>query len=469
MRQINFSQPNYFHKLTLAGLSIACLSLFSFPNLTIAQNSSSLFLKNNLKNNTTQKNLPANSQSSGWSDVQQIAKAENATIVIYSVMLEVISSPNDKIFKTEDSVLTTKVIKPSGQMFIHQMDLQANGCQERFAFAKLVESGLSCLNADVEGKKNPVKQSKILLSGIDTNTPPNSVKRQLKFRQLHQVLIQPIAKHLPKNPKERVIFIPQFDVARVPFSTLQDEKGKYLIEKHTISTIPTSSVLKSLAQRKNQQKPTRNSSPNSTQKPIQGKDLLIVGNPTSPPKPPQPGEKYSQLPPLPGAEQEANAIAKIFNTDVIIRDAATETAIVQKMPQAKIIHLATQVLPWNGTDFIALAPSERDDGWLSLAEIGKLRLNADLVVLSSDKTALGKITGDGVIGLSRAFFAAGADSVIGSLWSVDDQSTAFLMTKFYEILSKNPDKVSAFRQAMLETMKKYPDPKHWGAFTTIGL
>ncbi|WP_337907163.1 CHAT domain-containing protein [Iningainema tapete] len=144
------------------------------------------------------------------------------------------------------------------------------------------------------------------------------------------------------------------------------------------------------------------------------------------------------------------------------------------MEHAKIIHLAANAFPNNcqkgdSPDAIALASSDRDDGWLRTEEIQNMKLKADLVVLTGCDTALGKITGDGVIGLSRAFLVAGADSVIGSLWAVDDMATAFLITEFYGNLSKNTDKAGALRQAMLETMKKYPNPRNWAAFTLIGL
>ena len=89
--------------------------------------------------------------------------------------------------------------------------------------------------------------------------------------------------------------------------------------------------------------------------------------------------------------------------------------------------------------------------------------------MSGCETALGHITGDGVIGLSRAFLAAGADSAIGSLWCVSDESTATLMTIFHANLSKNTGKAGALRQAMLETMKKYPNPRYWAGFTLVGL
>jgi len=71
--------------------------------------------------------------------------------------------------------------------------------------------------------------------------------------------------------------------------------------------------------------------------------------------------------------------------------------------------------------------------------------------------------------LYRSFLTAGADSVIGSLWSVPDESTASLMTEFHANLSKNTGKAGALRQAMLETMKKYPNPQDWAGFTLVGL
>ncbi len=144
------------------------------------------------------------------------------------------------------------------------------------------------------------------------------------------------------------------------------------------------------------------------------------------------------------------------------------------MPQARIIHLAAMTYPNdcktnNSPGVIALASSNQDDGWLRTSEIQDLNLKADLVVLSGCETALGKITGDGVIGLSRAFLDAGADSVIGSLWTVPDESTAALMTNFHANLSKNTGKAGALRQAMLETMKQYPNPRDWAGFTLVGL
>ncbi|WP_293185833.1 MULTISPECIES: CHAT domain-containing protein [unclassified Microcoleus] len=91
-----------------------------------------------------------------------------------------------------------------------------------------------------------------------------------------------------------------------------------------------------------------------------------------------------------------------------------------------------------------------------------------LVVLSACNTGEGRITGDGVIGLSRALISAGVPSAIVSLWAVPDAPTSELMQAFYRNLQSNPDKAQALRQAMLTTMKTHPQPRNWAAFTLIG-
>lgn len=108
------------------------------------------------------------------------------------------------------------------------------------------------------------------------------------------------------------------------------------------------------------------------------------------------------------------------------------------------------------------------DGLLKAEEIVDLKLNAELVVLSACDTAQGKITGDGVVGLSRALISAGTPSVLVSLWKVDDKATAILMREFYQNWQSSGDKAQALRQAMLTTKQKYPHPTFWAAFTVIG-
>ena len=229
-----------------------------------------------------------------------------------------------------------------------------------------------------------------------------------------------------------------------------------LFEQHSILTVPAIQVLDFTRQQRQR---------------VGNMEILIVGNPTMPSVSPRPGEKPQQLPNLPGAEQEAKAIAQLLNTQALIGKDATKAVVLERMPGARIIHLATSAIVDEEHGIgsaIALAPSGNDNGWLTAEEILNLRLNADLVVLSGCNTGLGKITGDGVIGLARAFIAAGASSVIVSLGYVSDEATAFLMTEFYRNLQQKMDKAQALRGATLATMKQYPNQQDWGAFTLIG-
>jgi CHAT domain-containing protein len=293
---------------------------------------------------------------------------------------------------------------------------------------------------------------------------PRLRKGEAARKQLHQLLIEPISEFLPTNPEARVIFIPQESLFLLPFAALQDASGQYLIEKHTISTAPAIQVLDLTHQQ-------RQHLEEQYPQPLQGKDVLVVGNPTMPTL--KLGDTVEQLTPLPGSEEEAYAIASLFNTKPLIGNQATKVNIVQQLPKMRVVHLATHGLLDDIKELgvpgaIALAPSENDDGFLTAGEILKLKLNAELVVLSGCHTGQGKITGDGVLGLSRSLITSGVPSAIVSLWAVPDAPTALLMTEFYRHLALNPDKAQALRSAMLTTMKQYPQPINWGAFTLIG-
>ncbi|WP_333251366.1 CHAT domain-containing protein [Microcoleus sp. B4-C3] len=270
-------------------------------------------------------------------------------------------------------------------------------------------------------------------------------------------MIQPIADLLPTDPNAPVIFIPHQSLFLVPFAALQDPTGQYLIEKHTILSAPAIQILK--LTRQSRQKVRQLSLQNN----------LVVGNPTMP----KIGNPPRQLDPLPGSEQEAITIAQLLNTKPITGSQATKASITQQMLKARIIHLAThgllnEVKRGDLPGAIALAPSGNDDGLLTSSEILDLKLNAELVVLSACNTGRGKLTGDGVLGLSRALISAGVSSIIVSLWLVPDEPTAELMAEFYRQLQKNPNKAQALRQAMLMTMKMHPNPQDWAAFTLIG-
>jgi CHAT domain-containing protein len=297
--------------------------------------------------------------------------------------------------------------------------------------------------------------------------------------QLYQLLIQPIADLLPSHPEDHLILIPQRSLFLVPFAALPDPTGKYLIEQHTIAIAPSIQVLDLTYQLRKQH---QDSSQNKNSQNKNNDAVLIVGNPTMPKITIQAGEAPEQLPDLPGAETEANAIAKIFYTQALTGDRANKSKVVDRMSHSQLIHLATHGLlndfPGLGVPgAIALGPDPNfqpktpgvDNGILTASEILDLKLSdADLVVLSACNTGRGKITGDGVVGLSRSLVAAQVPSVIVSLWSVPDLPTSLLMTEFYRQIKTQPDKAQALRQSMLSTIKQYPDALDWAAFTLIG-
>jgi CHAT domain-containing protein len=397
-----------------------------------------------------QSSNPNNQQTIKPPTIQQIkliAKTQNATLVQYSIVDEPLKNQGKEDWR--QSSLYIWVVKPTGEVAFKQVDLKSL----KTPLAELVTSSRESIGVRSRG---------LLVVGSGENAQATATER---LQQLHQILIQPIAQFLPTDPNSQVIFIPQESLFLVPFAALQDEQGKYLIEKHTILTAPAIQVLELTHQQRQRLRA-------QSLTPLQGKDALVMGNPTMPSIPDSTG-KLQQLASLPGAETEAKAIAQLLKTQAIIGSYATKAAILQQLTSARIVHLATHGLL---DDFkllgvpgaIALAPSGNDNGLLTSSEIFDLKLNAELVVLSACDTGRGDIKGDGVVGLSRSLISAGVSSIIVSLWSVPDAPTASLMTEFYRQIQQNPDKATALRNAMLMTMKQHPDPRDWAAFTLIG-
>ena len=388
--------------------------------------------------------------------IKQIAKTENSTLVQYSILYPDITGWTETgkfrlgKGKPKEAGLLIWVVKPTGEVVTRSVDLTKQLPGQ--TLTDLVRDSRESIGTRGRG----LSSRKLEQSDQKTS--------QTKLQQLHQILIQPIADQLPTNPvdslrdgkAERVTFLPQDALYLVPFAALQSANGKYLIENHTILMAPSLQVLAL----------SRQSGANAALSPA-----LIVGNPTMPSLRIGLNDAPEPLPELPGAEQEAKTIAQLLNTQALIGSQATKEAIVAQMPQAKLIHLATHGILENLQGLqsaIALAPSGRSDGFLTASQVLQLKLTANLVVLSACDTGRGEITGDGVIGLSRSFISAGVPSVIVSLWAVPDAPTASLMSQFYQTLKQNPDKANALRQAMLKTLKQYPNPKDWAAFTLVG-
>lgn len=184
---------------------------------------------------------------------------------------------------------------------------------------------------------------------------------------------------------------------------------------------------------------------------------------------------------LPSSRQEAEAIIDAIPSNerlAALDFAANKTlALSEALNQYRIIHFATHALVNGKTpelSGIVLSLTDEQgqslDGFLRLHEIFNLQLNADLVVLSGCKTALGKdVKGEGLIGLTRGFMYAGARRVVASLWSVEDRATSELMKQFYKAyLSDRINVAAALRAAQIDMIKAKKAPYYWAAFTLQG-
>jgi CHAT domain-containing protein len=441
--------------------------------------------------------------------MRDLANRRKTTMVVYSIVQKAdagLALGNAASKAPAESSLYMWVIKPDRSVHFRSVDapairqqwtqMQANTkrtCEGDSG--NLATSPITCW---VESMQQQIGVRNRNQSAASPANQGNSAKA---LNQLHNLLIQPIADLLPQNPTEQVTIVPQGALFLVPFAALKNDNGQYLIQNHTLSVTASLSSLDLLTQLA--QINTKTSSGTSTS----GRLDLVVGNPTMP----QIGDPPEPLEALPGAEKEANAIAALLKTKALIGGEATKSVVLGRLKTARRVHLATHGFfdDVRGTgSAIALAPdraalpiasvspslssatiaasapqlftvatreiarsnlfNQEVNGLLTAQEIAGQSLRADLVVLSACNTGQGRITGDGVIGLSRSFLTAGATSVVVSLWAVPDAPTAALMELFYTNLQSTPDKAQALRQAMLTMLQSRSDPKDWAAFMLIG-
>jgi len=189
------------------------------------------------------------------------------------------------------------------------------------------------------------------------------------------------------------------------------------------------------------------------------------------------------LEPLPATREEIEKIAALFpKAETFLGREATEEHAKQAAPRADLFHFAGHGLiderfPLDSALALSLpaeVPEGRDNGLLQAWEIlESMRLDAQLVTLSACDTALGReMGGEGILGLTRAFQFAGAHSVLASLWSVEDVSTAKLMERFYTYLRQGRSKDQALRAAQLDLIHSgagdLAHPYHWAGFALYG-
>lgn len=300
-------------------------------------------------------------------------------------------------------------------------------------------------------------------------------KRQQNLKDLHKLLIEPLSDYLPKSSNDVVTFVPHGPIFSVPFAALISPTHRFLIEEHTLAYAPAIGVLRATHKLEQETLNEKNT-------------LLAFGNPIT--------KGTIFLGRLPYAEREVKKIASLFGPNastIEVGASATKKLFQTLAPKNTVLHLATHGLvdeehPMDSA--LVLAQDGTDDGLLTVRDILLLPpLRARLIVLSACQTGRGKITGDGVVGLSRAFIIAGTPSILVSQWNVDDVMTEYQMEAMYKTYLKGQSKAKSLREAQLKTIafmekampaisdcqsyKQNPltvraNPRYWAAFQLIG-
>ncbi len=157
------------------------------------------------------------------------------------------------------------------------------------------------------------------------------------------------------------------------------------------------------------------------------------------------------------ARRSAGAGAAVPQADLLLDQQATLGALRERVSGADVVHLAChgQFRPDNPL-FSALRLA---DGWLTVRDAASLDLRCGLVALSACETGVGAVApGDGLIGLVRGFFAAGVPTLLVSLWTVDDETTALLMVDFYRRLRAGDSPAAALHYAQRALLEQHAHP-----------
>ncbi len=333
--------------------------------------------------------------------------------------------------------------------------------------------------------QSKIKDSiKVYLKVLKDPTQENDVV-QKSSRRVYLELFASLDEIMPKEVTNLII-VPDGILYYLPFETLSSSSqnnlngNNYLISKYTISYMPSASSLLFLSDKKIDK--------------TYNKELLLFGAPDySKQSSSKQGDQENpmamlyeiyinqgyQFLPLPYSKKEIMVISDYFppeKTDIYLNKDASENTIKNlSLGDYKIIHLIChsfldETFPMRSALVLSLDEDFKEDGFLKVREIYNFNLNAELVVLSACRTGMGKLEGsDGVLGLPRVFFYAGAKSVISTLWGINDKSTVDFMDYFYRGLFEGKSKTQALRMAKIKMMEStYSHPYYWGAFILNG-
>jgi CHAT domain-containing protein len=299
---------------------------------------------------------------------------------------------------------------------------------------------------------------------------------QAQARQLYNLLLRPAEARI--STAQRLLVSPDGPLHILPFAALMRGE-RYLLEWKPIHSALSATIYAELQ-------------PSRPAQPVSGVGRLVAfGDPIYPPPaqaaPSDPEVREAirrglALKPLPATRRELEGIVALYpQAQAYVGQDATEERAKSLGPESRIVHFAChglldERLPLNSALALTIPtqPEEgQDNGLLQAWEIlESVRLDADLVTLSACDTALGKeMGGEGLVGLTRAFQYAGARSVLASLWSISDDSTAHFMERFYGYLRNGKSKDEALRAAQIDQIRGKSGsshPFHWAAFGLFG-
>jgi CHAT domain-containing protein len=288
-----------------------------------------------------------------------------------------------------------------------------------------------------------------------------------KGQSLYKLLLDPAREQLKGITS--LVFIPDSFLWELPFQTLMPAQNRFLIEYFTISYCPSLTVLREM--QRNQSQIKRNPKLLAFGNPALNLSALALLEKTR-------GEK---LKPIPSAKKEVEMLAKLYGAKqsaIYTNYLATETIFKTNSKGFNILHFATHGIlnnqfPMYSALVLSLANDSNEDGLLEAWELMSMNLNADLAVLSACESGRGEASlGEGMVGLSWAFFIAGTPRIVASQWKVDSISTTELMTEFHRNLRLFPNNpvAKSLQMAMLKQIKKqsFRHPFYWAGFVSIG-
>ena len=322
-------------------------------------------------------------------------------------------------------------------------------------------------------------------------------------RTLDERIMQPVRRLAADE--SRLLISPDGPLALVPFEALVDERGRYLVERYPVTYVSTGRDLLRM-----QIPRTSHGAPVVLADPLFGEPETASTRPARPPLSTSPasrrrsitaGEDLSAMyfAPLAGTRYEAQSIQSVFPEAKVLSGPRATEAALKAVRAPRILHIATHgffIEPQRGASpgtrqpASKAAPAEnpllrsglalaganladrKEDGILTAMEAAHLDLwGTKLVTLSACDTGVGVVrNGDGVYGLRRSMFLAGAETLVMSLWPVSDAITREMMTAYYKGLKSGMGRGEALRQVQLEMIarKGRAHPFYWASFIQAG-